>query len=118
VEIDPRTAATAISDFHVLEFGAEVVVEDARRYLLEHDVLWIDVLMVDIFNDDKLPAEFMTVEFFDLCHVALRPGGLFLMNVYPYALAETIEARLHAVGFTKVWRRGLIEGNVLVFAEP
>lgn len=117
VEVNATVAGKAISDFHVLDFGVQVVVDDAFSYIAatSHPV---DILMVDVFDDATIPRRFLDPAFFRACRDALAPGGLFLMNVYPAVLSGDVALRLYQAGFSKVSKRGLMEGNVLVFAEP
>jgi len=50
--------------------------------------------MVDLFVDDKIVEAATRTVFLADCARALRPFGLFIMNVYPADRATDIESRL------------------------
>jgi hypothetical protein len=116
VELDAKVAALAISDFGVLDLGVRVVIKDAFEYVAGADN--VDLLFVDVFDDSTLPARFRSTVFFRACLDSMTRDGLFVMNVWPAELAPGVMLHLYEAGFHGIKRRNLMEGNVLVFAEP
>lgn len=116
VEIDPKVAETAISDFKVKSFGVSVVVEDAATYIDRAEPGSFDGVMVDVFEDATIPPYFKSPVFFRSCRRALSPRGLLLMNVYPATHADEVVSALVVAGFAKV-KRGVSGPNVVLLAE-
>lgn len=65
--------------FSRLKSPVEMVVADAAIFV-EICSERYDMVVVDLFQDSKTPAEFETVAFLDACVGLLRPGGLLLIN--------------------------------------
>jgi spermidine synthase len=79
VELDPVVADVARRYFAVPE-RLPVAIDDARRYLVEHDERW-DVIAIDTFYDDGVPFHLTTQEFLTLVRDRLNPGGVVVTNV-------------------------------------
>lgn len=62
-----------------LRMPIETVVADAEAYVAQCGRTF-DLLMVDLFHDDQVPAQFSTGEFLDGCKRLLRPGGCLISN--------------------------------------
>jgi spermidine synthase len=56
---------------HVAD-GAKFVARDKQRY---------DAIVLDAFDQDKIPKVFWTKTFFAAAKARLRPGGVFLVNI-------------------------------------
>lgn len=82
VEIDPPTAHLARTVFGMEKLGVEIVVADAEDWIADQPPGSIDILLIDIFVDDVLPLEFTQREFLTNCKLALRRGGVLVMNVH------------------------------------
>ena len=104
VELSPYIAEVARSQFHVGDFGVKVVVDDAGAYVAKMAPQSTDALLVDVYNDTEIPAYFQSLPFFRLCHMALSPKGLLMMNVFPAELAQTLEVVMKLSGFSAVHR--------------
>ncbi len=82
VEIDPRVIA--------LREAFRVPIDDARLRVVEGDGAGFvanaterfDVLMVDAFNADGMPAALGTQRFYDDCLDVLTADGLFVVNLH------------------------------------
>lgn len=94
VEIDPHTAALAWDDFGMSRLGVEMVLGDAVEWIAVQPHNALDVVMVDLFDDATMVPESTRDPFLSNCARALRPYGLFIMNVNPSERANEIEARL------------------------
>ncbi len=80
VELDPEVVDVAHRWFalphdprHRIEVG------DGRRFLVNEDARW-DVIVVDAFFADAIPAHLVTREFLELARSRLAPGGVVVMN--------------------------------------
>jgi len=79
-------------DRHALELGARhfglsphprlhLHVEDGRRWLAASNERF-DVIMLDAYDDESIPAPLRDVDFFHLVAARLAPGGVVMQNVY------------------------------------
>lgn len=93
VEIDHDTIELARTEFH-LPPKVNVIEQDAIDWISEQPAGAYDVIMVDLFVDSEMVPESTRTVFFADCAKALRPGGLFLINVYPEMMTLLIEDRL------------------------
>jgi predicted membrane-bound spermidine synthase len=116
VELNPLVAAAAIKDFGMRRLGVRVVVADAASYVKDIPVVSTDALLVDVYDDYKLPEYFRSVAFFRDCRHALVPRGLLLMNVWPPTLGPEVADAMAQAGFsgTTLLSAG---DNVMVLAE-
>jgi spermidine synthase len=97
VELDQKTAELAVSKFHVDELGVVVVIADALDWIAVRPKASLDVVMVDVYADSKLPEPFRRLAFFIDCARALRPGGLLLMNVWPRELVPEVRKAMEVL---------------------
>lgn len=82
-EIDPLVETAARAWFSYLEESCaetDVVLGDARLTLESDDVVF-DVLVLDAFSGDAIPAHLLTREAMDLYDRRLTRGGALLINV-------------------------------------
>jgi len=65
--------------FSRLESSIEMVTADAAVFveICEED---FDMIIIDLFEDSRMPAEFESPEFLEACTSMLRPDGLLLIN--------------------------------------
>ena len=98
VEIDPEVIALRDA-FHVPPDDARfrVIAADGKDYL--HDgPAPVDVLLIDAYDGEGMPAALCEQTFFDDCHAALLPDGILVVNLhlesesYPVCLAFLREA--------------------------
>jgi spermidine synthase len=57
-----------------------VDVEDGRRFLTRSEREW-DVIALDAFYSDAVPFHLTTLEFAELAHERLAPGGVLVANI-------------------------------------
>lgn len=80
VEWDETVAALATKyTLSRLESPVNIITADAEVFLQVTEEQF-DLLIVDIFEDDRTPAQFETVDFLEICADHLRPDGLILYN--------------------------------------
>ena len=82
VEIDPRVIA--LRDAFQLppdDARLRVIEDDGARFIAQTDTRF-DVLMVDAFDADGMPAALGTQRFYDDCLDALSPDGLLVVNLH------------------------------------
>jgi spermidine synthase len=81
VELDPAVVDVAYRWFELpRDPRLPVVVDDGRRYLQRTDERF-DVIMLDAFYADGVPFHMTTLEFAQLMHDRLTPGGVVATNV-------------------------------------
>lgn len=82
IEIDARVIALREA-FHVPPDDARlrVIEGDGAQFIAQTDERF-DVLMVDAFDAEGMPESLGTQRFYDDCLDALRPGGLFVVNLH------------------------------------
>jgi spermidine synthase len=81
VELDPVVVEVARRWFALPDSPRlRVEVGDGRRFLADHRQQW-DVVVVDAFFADAIPAHLVTAEFLSLLRSRLAPGGVVVTNV-------------------------------------
>jgi len=81
VELDPEIVEIARVLFAVPEDGRiRIAVEDGRAFLSRSAENY-DIIVVDAFDDDRIPRPLLTEEFMRLCRDRLAPGGVVAWNV-------------------------------------
>jgi spermidine synthase len=82
VEINPHVIALREA-FHVPPDGVrlQVIEADGARFVRETDDRF-DVLLVDAFDAQGMPAALGSRRFYDDCLDVLRPGGLLVVNLH------------------------------------
>ena len=83
VEINPQVINTAHSHFYVPadEPRLNIIEADGIAYLQNHPNS-ADLLMIDAFDGQGIPPEFCSQTFFDTCEAALKPDGIFEINLW------------------------------------
>jgi spermidine synthase len=83
VEINPQVINTAHSHFYVPvgEPRLNIIEADGIGYLENHPNS-ADLLMIDAFDGQGIPPEFCSQTFFDTCEAALKPEGIFEINLW------------------------------------
>jgi spermidine synthase len=69
-----------------------------------------DLICVDIFEDDKVPAAFETTDFLEAARALLRPGGVLLFN----RLAYSHQDRQHSETFYQTTFRQVFPRSALL----
>ena len=80
-EIDPAVTAMARSHLFLETTDLEILHGDLRYALRSGDADRYDVVVTDVFHDIGIPWHLTTREFNRLVARALKPGGIYLMNV-------------------------------------
>lgn len=83
VEIHPEVITTARSYFHLPpdDDRLQVEVGEGAAFVEAHPQA-ADVLLVDGYDVDRQAASLGTQEFYDACRRALKPGGIFVVNLW------------------------------------
>lgn len=103
VEIDPVVVELARKHFGLVPSeGLEIVTADAADFVTaRHEPF--DLVIVDVFVNDEIPARCQTSEFVRACGRLLTPGGWLVFN----RMAHTPDARAQAEDFIDTCRRTL-----------
>lgn len=81
VEIDPAVVKAAERFFAIPEDDRiNIVVEDGRRFLRDTEHTY-DIIFMDAYHADALPAHLTTREFFSEAKEKLSPGGVMAYNI-------------------------------------
>ena len=82
VDIDPESVLL-LKEAILKPFGsrAQVVLEDAKKYIARAAPGSFDAVVVDIFSEDRTPAFLQEKSFLQHCFRILRKGGAFLANI-------------------------------------
>ena len=80
VEIDAELSEIGRRYFHMRNPRLRLHHEDARPYLRQTDARY-DVIALDTYRQPYIPFYLSTVEFFELAHDRLAPGGVVVVNV-------------------------------------
>jgi hypothetical protein len=80
--------------------GSSVVLGDGRLSIKKERDASFDLIIIDAFSSDSVPAHLMTVEAMKLYFSKLKPGGALLFNISNryMELASVIRAVAHANG--------------------
>lgn len=82
VEINPRVIALR-EQFHVPADDERFrVIPGDGAHFVRHPGVRPDVLMVDGFDSNGLPARLSSQRFYDDCHEMLQPGGIMVANLH------------------------------------
>jgi spermidine synthase len=80
VEVDPVVVDVAYRYFHLpRDPRLRVEVGDGRQFLAKEERRW-DVIVIDAFFADAIPAHLVTQEFLELVRTRLAPGGVVVTN--------------------------------------
>ena len=117
VELDERIVTVARSLFHLPPDDARLTVEigDGAEALAPECA---DVLMVDGFDDESLPAALVQQAFFDAAWAALAAPGVLVMNLMSDdpRLDRILQRMESAFGGAVVCLPALSDPNVIAFA--
>ncbi|MBW2700792.1 MAG: fused MFS/spermidine synthase [Deltaproteobacteria bacterium] len=118
VEISKEVAEVAKRFFRVPKHpDYHIHVEDGADYLKRTD-LRFDILMLDAYDSDDMPAHLKSVFFFRLAQSRLKPNGLVVINLSLDEAPERVVAR----AFRQVFPQALCirskdANNLLLFAH-
>lgn len=119
IDIDPKMVRAAVDEFHVDAFG--VVASQGDAFKVVKEARHVDILLVDLFNGEEMPAPLLEAAFWKDCRAAIEadkrlPKGLLGVNVYPEAKVPAVLGLLEGAGFHLVERQ-TIQGSTVLFAE-
>lgn len=119
VEIDGELADIGREWFGLGDRNFAAHTADARPYLRATDQRY-DLIMLDAYRQPYIPFYLTTVEFFELAHKRLNPGGRVIINVgHPEGsdrLNDVLAAGL-AESFKHVWRSDTQPTNTQLLAS-
>jgi spermidine synthase len=82
VEINPHVIALR-DEFKVPPDDARFsVIRDDGAFFVRHCTTPVDVLLIDGFDSNGLPAKLSSQRFYDDCRDALQPGGILVVNLH------------------------------------
>lgn len=82
VEINPHVIALR-DEFKVPPDDERFsVIRGDGAVFVRHCTTPVDVLLIDGFDSDGLPARLSSQRFYDDCHDALQPGGIMIVNLH------------------------------------
>src|SRR5690606_18959267 len=94
----------------------QVYLADGARFVRERPGRY-DILLVDGYDQTGIPAALSTQAFYDDCHAALAPGGVFASNLYATDAAAHVDRLQRAFGPDRVWTVGETrQSNRVAFA--
>lgn len=115
VDNDPRMIRAALDEFRIGQFGAAAVEADAFAYVKQ--LRGVDVLLVDLFVGDAMPAAMLMPQFWADCRTSVSSSGLVVVNVYPVSQVPRIAELLTGAGLRALERRE-VHGSTVLFAAP
>jgi spermidine synthase len=109
VELDPQIIRIAINDFGISRYEPlQIIEKDAMDYV-HHCSVQYDLICVDLFINDVVPSQFLTVDFFEKLLSLTRNQGSIYFNImlanpqliqaynqlYQYLISRTEPAPVH-----------------------
>jgi spermidine synthase len=115
-EIDGNVVAMR-REFFVPNDGARfaVHVEDGAEFVARHENTF-DVLLLDAYDSEGIPAQLSTARYYRQCRRALRAGGVLVSNVYRTTGRTHVERIKAAFGSMRVLVDEALKPNRVVFA--
>lgn len=122
VEIDPAVVRVA-ERFFGYETGPRqrVYVEDGRAFVERAlaEGRRYDMVMLDAFDVDYIPAHLLTREFLQAVHDILSPNGLLVANSFTQSSLYERETATYTAVFGAFYNlRAHLEGNRVIIASP
>ncbi len=82
VEIDPQMAEIAKTEFQIGRFpNVSIHIDSAENHLSSHPTHH-DLIIVDLFFNQHIPASCLTPSFFEQLYLHLQPKGTVLFNTF------------------------------------
>ena len=122
VELDPAVVRVA-QRFFGYETGPRqrVFVEDGRAFIERalNEGRTYDMVMLDAFDVDYIPAHLLTLEFLRQVRGILAPGGLVVANSFAQSRMYERESATYAAVFGEFFNlRAGLDGNRVIIAAP
>lgn len=122
VEIDPAVVRVAEQYFGYTRGPRQrVFIEDGRAYVerAHRDGVQYDMVMLDAFDVDYIPAHLMTREFLAHVRAILKSDGVLVANSFARSRVYDEESVTYAAVFGEFFNlRSRIEGNRVIIASP
>lgn len=122
VELDPAVVKVAQRYFgYQIGPRQRVFVEDGRAFVERALVEGrrYDMVMLDAFDADYIPAHLMTLEFLEQVRGILAPGGFMVTNSFAQSRLYERESATYAAVFGDYFNlRAGLEGNRVIIATP
>lgn len=118
VEINPHVIALR-DEFHVPPDDERFnVIRGDGAHFVRHRPIRTQVLLVDGFDSDGLPARLSSQRFYDDCFASLQPGGVLVVNLHcgNHLYAKHMERLRRSFGGEVVVVEDIIMGNSIAFA--
>lgn len=118
VEIDPAVVRVAERYFGYEQGPRQrVFVEDGRAFVerVRHEGRHYDMVMLDAFDVDYIPAHLLTVEFLQHVRAILSPGGVLVANTFTSSQLYSQESATYAAVFGDFFN--LRAGNRVLIAS-
>ncbi|MDA3937438.1 MAG: fused MFS/spermidine synthase [Actinomycetota bacterium] len=105
VELDDEVVEIAYVFFDLPEDDRIRVFTDEGRAHLSHSSETYDIILIDAFDDDRVPTPLLTEEFLRMCRDHLSPDGVIAYNVIGsvYGPHSKLFRSLHRTA-SNVWR--------------
>ena len=88
VEIDPQMAEIARKEFNLGRFpNVSIHIDSAENFLSTHSIRY-DLIIVDLFFNQHIPASCLTSSFFEQLFLHLQPKGSILFNTFRETFSE------------------------------
>ncbi|MGY5353040.1 spermidine synthase [Wenyingzhuangia sp. IMCC45533] len=94
VEFDQKVIEIAKHDFAVLENNQLTIIHDDAFNFIRHNKEQFDLVIADLFVDQKVPTQFYSKEFCDYLYNALSYQGILVFNVGMLQNNNFLEAQL------------------------
>lgn len=121
VEIDPAVIRVARRYFGYQPSDMQrVFAEDGRAFVerAHHEEQHYDIVMLDAFDSNYIPAHLQTVEFLQSVHDILTPGGVVVANSFTRSEGYNSEAATYATVFGDFFSlHASLEGNRVIIAR-
>ena len=122
VELDPAVVRVA-ERFFGYQTGPRqrVFVEDGRAFVERavKEGRGYDMVMLDAFDVDYIPAHLLTIEFLEEVRELLAPGGVVVANSFAQSSMYERESATYAAVFGEFFNlRAGLEGNRVIIATP
>lgn len=120
VEIDPAVVRVA-QDYFGYETGPRqrVFIEDGREFVEQahREDRQYDIVMLDAFDVDYIPAHLLTLEFLHHVHDILAPDGVVVANSFARSTLHDRETATYAAVFGDFYNlRARLDGNRVIVA--
>lgn len=129
VDLDPAVHKVATEIFGVDSQRSQLVTSDARLFLV-NDERRYDLIMIDLFAGEFIPAHCLSLEFFELVARRLSPSGAVFINTNmndvpfelprdeePFRPIRHLQSTLRAAGFPSVMENTFYH-SLFAFREP